>query len=60
MKYYALVAGQCAYIGEYETWDDMEDDVSCKDWDSYDWIFSEDTFVEFVKQATELMEQTDA
>ena len=59
MKFYALVAGQCVYIGEYSTWDDMEYNVPSKDWDSFDWIFEQSTLFKFVWQATKLLEQAD-
>ena len=59
MKFYALVKGHCIYIGEYETWDDMEDHVPSKDWDNFDWIFEQHTLNKFVWQATKLLEQAD-
>lgn len=60
MKYYALAWGDCVYVGEYETLEDLENDVTIGDYDAYVWIFTEERLSEFVNQASELLERGNA
>ena len=60
MQYYAMISGECIYLGTYETWDELEDNVSAGQYDSFHWIFCREDLSKFVEQASELMERWNA